>query len=53
MTELIKLAILLTFLCFAVPILLYLTFGILAALASGNVIPFIMFIVICLWAIAR
>lgn len=53
MVELAKLAVMLTFLCFAVPIFLYLTFWILGALASGNVIPFIFFIVITLWAIAR
>lgn len=51
MAELAKLAILLTLLCFIVPILLGATFWILGAIASGNVVPFIAFIVICLWAI--
>jgi len=52
MTELIKLAIVLTFLIFALPILLSLTFWVLTAAASGNIIPFILFLVITLWAIA-
>jgi len=52
MTELIKLAILLTFLIFAVPILLHIVFWVLTGAASGNPIPLIMFLVITLWAIA-
>ena len=52
MVELAKLAILLTFLIFALPILLYITFWALTAAASGNIIPFILFLVITLWAIA-
>lgn len=53
MAELAKLAILLTLLCFIVPVLLGVVFWLLGALASGNFIPFFIFIVICLWAIAR
>jgi hypothetical protein len=53
MAELAKLAILLTLLCFIVPILLGAVFWVLGAIASGNPIPFIIFLVICLWAIAR
>lgn len=53
MIELVKLAVVITFLCFALPILLYLTIGVMASLASGNFIPFTIFIVVCLWAIAR
>ena len=52
MAELAKLAILLTLLCFIVPILLGVVFWVLGAIASGNFIPFILFLVISLWAIA-
>jgi hypothetical protein len=53
MAELAKLALLLTLLVFILPILFYLTFWVLGALASGNVIPFILFLVISLWAISH
>jgi len=52
MADLAKLAILLTFLIFALPILVYLTFWVLAAAASGNIIPFILFLFFSLWAIS-
>ena len=52
MVELLKLSVLLVLLIFIVPILLYITFWVLGAVASGNIIPFILFLVICLWAIA-
>lgn len=52
MVELAKLAILLTLLVFILPIMFWAVFWVLGTLASGNVIPFIIFLVICLWAIA-
>jgi hypothetical protein len=52
MAELVKLAILLALLCFILPILIYLVFWTLGALASGNVIPFLIFLIVSLWAIA-
>jgi len=52
MAELAKLAILLTLLVFILPILFYVVFWALGALASGNVIPFLIFLIISLWAIA-
>jgi hypothetical protein len=53
MAELAKLAILLTLLVFLLPILFHLTFWVLAAAAGGNPLPFILFLVICLWAISN
>jgi hypothetical protein len=53
MAELAKLAILLALLCFIVPILLHVVFWVLAGAASGNPLPLIIFLVICLWAITR
>lgn len=53
MAELLKLAVILTFLVFALPILLHLTFWILTAAASGNIIPFIIFLVTVVYCISN
>lgn len=52
MAELLKLSVLLALLIFIVPILLHLVFWVLTAAATGNIIPFIIFLVVCLYCIA-
>lgn len=53
MTELVKLSLLLAGLMFLLPICLYATFWSLAALASGNLFPFIFCLTIALYFIGR
>jgi hypothetical protein len=52
-TELVKLSLLLAGLMFLLPICLYATFWSLAALASGNLFPFIFCLTIALYFIGR
>lgn len=52
-SELIKLGILITLLMFIVPILLVVTFWCLANLASGNIFPFLLFLIVALYLIGK
>jgi tryptophan-rich sensory protein len=52
-SELIKLGLLITLLMFIVPILLVVTFWCLTNLASGNIFPFLLFLIISLYLIGK